>query len=468
MGGQSNFFALILAGGSGSRLWPLSRVLMPKQLLSLSGEKSLLQQTLERTLKVFAPANIVVITNEEHVFEVRSQAKEVLGEEGIKIVSEPVGRNTLPAILAGMDVSLENPEEAVFAVFPSDHQIEDHEAWGEDLALGYKVASQNWLVTFGIKPYKPETGYGYIKIGQAIEQGCFQVERFEEKPSLAKAVKFLEEGNYYWNSGIFVLSGQEFLQEVEKHQPEIWQAWSKRKQVSFLSVYPHLPDVSIDYGIMEKAQKVAVVPASFGWDDLGNWDAIYRLGQKDEQGCVVRGDVLALDCQDSLFFSYGSKLAVAGVKDLIIVQTRDATLVIPRDQVQKVKDLVNALKVKDKHLVEAHLTVKRPWGSYTILEEGQFYKIKRIVVNPGAKLSLQMHYHRTEHWVVVKGTAEVTLEDKVILLTENQSIDIPKGAKHRLANPGKVKLEIIEIQSGPYLEEDDIVRFADEYGRNST
>lgn len=459
MSKKKDFYGFILAGGSGSRLWPLSRSLMPKQLLSLNGEESLLQQTVKRALKLFLPENILIITNEEHVFEVKSQVKKITKEK-IKVIAEPLGKNTLPALLAGFDFFKE--EKMIAAVFPSDHQVEDLKAWESDLEQAYKLAKKGFLVTFGIKPYKPETGYGYIEVGENLNGG-FRVKRFVEKPDLKTAKEFLASGNFYWNSGIFVLPKEKVLAEIKRQQPKLWKLWSREED--FLALYPQLPDLSIDYGIMEGAKEVAVVPASFSWDDLGSWEALYRLGKKDEQGCVIRGDVLALDCENSLLFSYGSKLAAVGVKDMVVVQTRDATLVIPVKEVQKVKEVVSALKEKDKHLVEAHLTVKRPWGSYTILEEGEFYKIKRIVVNPGAKLSLQMHHHRSEHWVIIKGTAEVVLEDKTLLLTENQSIDIPKAAKHRLANPGKVPVEIIEIQSGPYLEEDDIVRFEDIYGR---
>lgn len=456
---KKDFYGFILAGGSGSRLWPLSRSLMPKQLLSLNGEESLLQQTVKRALNLFLPENILIITNEEHVFEVNTQVKKVTKEK-IQVIAEPLGRNTLPALLAGF--AFFKKEKMIAAVFPSDHQVDDLNAWESDLRQAYQLAKEGFLVTFGIKPYKAETGYGYIEVGENLNGG-FKVKRFVEKPDLKTAKEFLASGNFYWNSGIFVLPKEKVLSEIKAQQPKLWKLWNREED--FLSLYPQLPDLSIDYGIMEGAAEVAVVPASFSWDDLGSWEALYRLGRKDEQGCVIKGDVLALDCKDSLLFSYGSKLAAVGVKDMVVVQTRDATLVIPLKEVQKVKEVVTALKEKDKHLVEAHLTVKRPWGSYTILEEGEFYKIKRIVVDPGAKLSLQMHHHRSEHWVVIKGTAEVVLNDKTFLLTENQSIDIPKAAKHRLANPGKVPVEIIEIQSGPYLEEDDIVRFEDMYGR---
>ncbi len=456
---KKDFYAFILAGGSGSRLWPLSRSLMPKQLLSLNGEESLLQQTVKRVLNFFLPQNVLVITNEEHVFEVKSQIKKI-SKESIQVLAEPVGRNTLPAVLAGFEYFQQ--KQIIAAVFPSDHQIEDETAWQADLLQAYNLAREGFLVTFGIKPYKPETGYGYIQVGENLEGG-FRVKRFVEKPDLERAREFVNRDDFYWNSGIFVLPQQKVLAEVKRQQPELWKFWEQKE--SLLSLYPKLPDLSLDYGIMEKAQEVAVVPASFSWDDLGSWEALFRLGEKNQDGCVVKGDVLALDCANSLLFSYGSKLAAVGVKDMVVVQTRDATLIVPLSQVQRVKDVVNALKSKDKHLVEAHLTVKRPWGSYTILEEGEFYKIKRIVVNPGAKLSLQMHHHRSEHWVVIKGTAEVVVGEKTLLLTENQSVDIPKAVKHRLANPGKVPVEIIEIQSGPYLEEDDIVRFEDMYGR---
>ena len=459
-------FAIVLAGGSGTRLWPLSRTLLPKQLLSLNGDLSLLQQTVSRILNLLPPEKIFVITNEEHVFEVRSQLKDLNPALDTQVLSEPVGKNTLPAILLGLDKVLEQEEEPIIGVFPSDHQIQDEKAWLQDMQVAFEIARDGWFVTFGIKPYKPETGYGYIEVGEEIKEGAFKVKAFVEKPDLATAKEYLQQGTYYWNSGMFMFPGVGLVQAVETWQPELNKWWQKRKEKPLVEGYGKIPDISVDYGIMEKVDSAAVVPADFGWDDLGNWEALYRLGPKDDNGCVINGDVLPLDCRDSLLFSTGGKLAAIGLKDMIVVQTRDATLICPRQEVQKVKNVVSILKSQDSQLVEAHVTVNRPWGSYTVLEEGRFYKIKRIKVKPGAKLSLQMHYHRSEHWVVIKGTAEVVVGDKTILLCENQSVDIPRTTRHRLANPGKVPVEIIEIQSGPYLEEDDIVRFDDVYGRH--
>jgi len=463
---MENVFAIVLAGGSGTRLWPLSRTLLPKQLLSINGNLSLLQQTISRILKLLPPEKIFVVTNEEHVFEVRSQLKELSPDLDAQVLSEPVGRNTLPAILLGLDKIIDQEKEPIIGVFPSDHQIQDEKAWTEDMHMAASLAQDGWFVTFGIKPYKPETGYGYIAVGEEIKEGAFKVKAFVEKPDLPTAKEYLKQGTYYWNSGMFMFPGQNFIQAVETLQPELFKWWKNRKDKPLEQGYGRIPDISIDYGIMEKVENAAVVPADFGWDDLGNWEALYRLGEKDENGCVINGDVLPLECKDSLLFSTGGKLAAIGLKDMIVVQTRDATLVCPKQEVQKVKNVVSILKEQESQLVEAHVTVNRPWGSYTVLEEGKFYKIKRIVVKPGAKLSLQMHYHRSEHWVVIKGTAEVVVGDKEILLCENQSVDIPKATRHRLANPGKVPVEIIEIQSGPYLEEDDIVRFEDVYGRH--
>jgi len=457
--------AIILAGGSGTRLWPLSRNLLPKQLLVLYGEQTLLQQAVARVLEAFEPSRIWVVTNEEHVFEVRKQIAEINSDMDDQVLAEPLGRNTLPAIMLGLDkVAAVNPR-ALAAVFPSDHLIGNSEAWTSDLVRASLLALEKRFVTFGVKPRCPETGYGYITLGEELGDGAYAVDGFVEKPDLDRAQAFVREGSHFWNSGMFLFRVKDFLRQVAKCQPELWDWWMQRDENPLVNGYREIPNISVDYGVVEKIDNIAVVRAGFDWDDLGSWEAMYRLGDKDENGNVIQGDVLAMDCKNSLLISEGGKLAVVGVEDMIMVQTRDATLSCPMERVQSVRDVVDTLKAEGSQLVESHPTVVRPWGSYSVLEEGPHYKIKRIQVNPGARLSSQMHHHRSEHWVVVDGTAEVEVDNEPRVLVENQSVDIPKASQHRLANPGKVPLNIIEIQSGPYLEEDDIVRFDDVYGR---
>lgn len=458
-------YALILAGGSGTRLWPLSRTLLPKQLLDLGDGETLLQSTAVRVCQSFAPDHVLVVTNEEHAFEVRTQLGAILPEGGTRVLAEPMGKNTLPAILLGLEPIVAADPKAVVGVFPADHRIEDHAALQQAMDRATALAEDGWFVTFGIPPHAPETGYGYIHRGGLLEQGAYAVAGFTEKPDLPTAEQLVASGEYCWNSGMFVFRADMFLAAVAAHAPELHAWWERRDERPLVAGYAAIPDVSVDYGVVEKMDRIAMVEAPFDWDDLGSWEALYRLGKKDASGCVVKGDVLALDCADSLFFSQGSSLAVAGVRDMIVIQTRDATLVCPVSEAQRVKDVVGRLKSQGSKLIEAHVTVRRPWGSYTVLEGGPGYKIKRIVVPPAGRLSLQMHHHRAEHWVVVSGTALVQLGDEERILIENQSVDIPKGTVHRLSNPGKIPVEIIEIQSGPYLEEDDIVRFDDVYGR---
>ncbi|AMK12115.1 mannose-1-phosphate guanylyltransferase/mannose-6-phosphate isomerase [Pseudodesulfovibrio indicus] len=457
--------AIILAGGSGTRLWPLSRNLLPKQLLVLDGTTTLLQQTVSRVLEMFPPDHVWVVTNEEHVFEVRKQVSVLDARLETQVLAEPLGRNTLPAIMLGLDRVVEVNPKALAAVFPSDHLIRNGEAWAADLVRASELAADKRFVTFGVKPDKPETGYGYIALGEDLGGNAFAVRGFVEKPDLRTAEGFVREGSHLWNSGMFLFSAKLFLSQVARFEPVLWDWWMRRDETPLVRGYRDIPDISVDYGVVEKIDNITAVRAGFDWDDLGSWEAMYRLGEKDASGNVVKGDVLAMGCSGCLLISEGGKLAVSGLSNMIMVQTRDATLACPMDRVQTVRDVVAALKAEGSSLVESHPTVYRPWGNYTVLEEGPHYKIKRIQVNPGARLSSQMHHHRSEHWVVVDGTAEVEVNNVPVILVENQSVDIPKASQHRLANPGKVPLDIIEIQSGPYLEEDDIVRFDDVYGR---
>ena len=464
-------YAIVLAGGSGTRLWPLSRMTLPKQLLALNGEKTLIQETVLRIKPRGNLGKVVTVTHADHRFEVTAQLSAVDSALCANVLCEPVGRNTLPAIAwAVARIARESPS-ALVAVFSSDHVVGDQKAFLAALNVADEVAEQGHMTLLGIRPTQPATGYGYIHFGDALPgiAGAHRVNRFVEKPNLEKAKSFLADGGYLWNCGIFVFRADVFLDLLRQHQPGIGDAVARLadcERDAPLDLYSTLPDVSIDYGILEHADKVAVVPVSMGWSDLGSWDALYQQRHKDDDGNMVQGDVVAIDSHDNLLWSEHGTLATLGLRDVAVVQTRDATLVCPRDRASDLKDLVSTMKESHRALTETHLTVVRPWGSYTVLEDGDRYKIKRIVVNPGQKLSMQMHHHRSEHWVVIAGTARIVNGDQEVYLEENQSTYIPKTHRHRLENPGKIPLQIIEIQSGPYLEEDDIVRFDDIYGRS--
>ena len=469
-------YAIVLAGGSGTRLWPLSRSSKPKQLLCLNGAESLLQQTVRRVLPMVDPARVSVVTSAEYRFEVAGQLLALDAALAGGVLAEPMGRNTLPAIAWAVARIARDLPDALIGVFSSDHAVADDDAFLRAWQSAEAAAKEGYVALFGMQPTEAATGYGYIQSGKALAgvnsgplSEVHQAARFVEKPDLATAQGYLSEGGYYWNGGMFVFRADRFMEMVKQHQPQIFaatQALAENNQaIAATDVYASMPDVSIDYGLLELADNVAVVPVDMGWSDLGSWESIYQQRGKDPQGNMLEGDVLAMDSQDNLLWSEHGLVATLGVANLAVVQTRDATLICPRERVQDLKQLVAAVKKSHAHLTEIHLTVTRPWGSYTILEEGQGYKIKRILVNPGAKLSMQMHYHRSEHWVVIEGTARITNGEQDIHLEENQSTYIPKTNRHRLENPGKVPLQIIEIQTGPYLEEDDIVRFDDVYGR---
>ena len=466
-------YAVILAGGSGTRLWPLSRSSMPKQLLALNGRESLLQETVRRVLPRVDPHHVLTVTHVDHRFEVMGQLHAIAPELADGVLAEPVARNTLPAIAWAVARIAAKDPTALVAVFSSDHAVADQRAFEQAWARAEEGAREGFITLFGMQPTAPATGYGYIQAGDGVtragEQGVRRVRRFVEKPDAAAAQAYLAAGDYYWNAGMFVFSAQTFGEALKEAQPAIHAAAeglaAGAKPLAPLALYEPLPDLSIDYGLLELAHNVAVVPAEMGWNDLGSWEAIYQQKAKDENGNMVQGEVLAVDSRYNLLWSEQGLIATLGLSNLAVVQTRDATLVCPRDQVHDLKRLVASVKANHRHLTEVHLTVARPWGSYTILEDGPSYKIKRIVVKPGAKLSMQMHYHRSEHWVVIAGTARIVNGEREIYLEENQSTYIAKTHRHRLENPGRIPLQIIEIQTGSYLEEDDIVRFDDAYGR---
>ncbi|MEW6519611.1 MAG: mannose-1-phosphate guanylyltransferase/mannose-6-phosphate isomerase [Thermodesulfobacteriota bacterium] len=464
---------IILAGGSGSRLWPLSRELYPKQLLNLTEECSLLQSTLKRLEDLPDCLPPVVVVGESHRFLTLNQIRE-LGREGqVDIILEPVGRNTAPAICAAALYCRDRAdEELILLVLPADHLIRRSQAFSQAVAGAVELAVQGRLVTFGITPSAPETGYGYIEKGEGNS-----VLSFVEKPDLQKAKEYLAAGNYFWNSGMFAFAAGAFLAEMAKLSPAIHSHMVDAvdhgaRDKDFFRLeresMQKCPDDSIDYAMMEKSELVSVIPADLGWSDIGSWQAFWEVADKDDHGNVLSGDVIAEDLTDSFVRSENRLVAAVGLQNMLVVETADAVLVAPIHRSQDVKKIVTRLKSegREEHLL--HRTVYRPWGSYTILEEQTAFKIKRITVNPGVKLSLQMHHHRSEHWVVVRGTARVTCGDKVFLVLENQSTYIPCGEKHRLENPGVIALELIEVQNGSYLGEDDIVRFDDDFGREGT
>jgi len=469
---------VIMAGGTGSRLWPLSRQLNPKQFLKLTDDHmSMLQLTVAR-LDGMESADPLLICNEDHRFLAAEQMRQA-GYNDARIILEPCGRNTAPAIaLAALQLvkaTDDSADDPLMLVLAADHLIQDVAAFQQGIQKSIPLARQGKLVTFGIVPSHPETGYGYIEQGKELEDSCYSVDRFVEKPDLATAESYLASGDYLWNSGMFMFGARQYLSELEKHRPEILSICQAavedaNEDLHFTrineTIFAECPEDSIDYAVMEKTQNAAVVALDAGWSDIGSWSALWDVSEKDGNGNSFMGDVIAHDTTSTLARSENRLIATVGVSDLVIIETKDALLVAHKDKVQDVKKIVEQLKSDGRNEHINHREVYRPWGVYDSIDSGERYQVKRITVKPGAKLSVQMHHHRAEHWIVVSGTAKVTNGEKTYLVTENQSTFIPVGQVHSLENPGVIDLELIEVQSGSYLGEDDIVRYEDRYGRS--
>ncbi len=471
---------VILLGGSGTRLWPISRKNHPKQFLNLMGDQTLLQATLSRLEGLENLESSIVVCNEAHRFTAAEQLAEMYRELG-DIILEPVGRNTAPAVAISALRALEKHDDALLLVLPADHVIQDTIAFQKAIQVAIDAANQNSLVTLGIVPDKPETGYGYIKCGELINDTSlsgsllYKVERFVEKPNKEKAESYIKSGDYFWNSGMFLFKASVFLKELEKFQPEILASCKTSLEKSehdldFIRLnkeaFEHCPSDSIDYAIMEKTNNAVTVPLEAGWNDIGSWDALWEIEQKDTQGNVLKGDVITHDTNNCLVKAENKLVTLVGVDNLVVIETKDAILVSAKDKVQDVKAIVEQLCADNRSEAALHREVYRPWGKYDGVDLGDRFQVKRITVKPGESTSMQMHHHRAEHWIIVSGVAEVTCGEKVFLCTENQAAFIPQGSKHRIANPGKLPMEMIEVQTGSYLGEDDIVRFEDQYGRS--
>ncbi|HLP97540.1 MAG TPA: mannose-1-phosphate guanylyltransferase/mannose-6-phosphate isomerase [Sideroxyarcus sp.] len=467
---MSDVHAVILAGGSGSRLWPLSRQHLPKQFLVLAGEASLLQTTIDRLSPTIDANSVLIVTQEAHA---KGEAYHALLP--YQSLYEPVGRNTAPAIALAAAYLMANGDDPVMVVLPADHIIKDEISFRAHLDIAIQAAQNGKLVTFGIQPTRPDTGFGYIKAHRGNDAQVYEVERFTEKPDLSTAERFLAEGDYFWNSGMFVWRASVILAEMQRYLPAVYQlvqtilAESRAGADFQQAVEKHftaMPSISIDYGVLEKSDRVSLIPCDIGWNDVGSWQAVHEISAQDEQGNALQGNVIAVDCKNSLIRAEKRLVAAIGVEDLCVIETADAVLISKNDQTQRVREVVDALHEKGATEHIYHVKVNRPWGSYTVLEEDpEGFKLKRIEVAPGARLSLQSHAHRSEHWVVVSGTATVTNGEEVITVHKNQSTYIPMGTKHRLENRGDEPLHIVEIQVGEYLGEDDIKRYEDNYGR---
>lgn len=461
-----------MAGGSGTRLWPMSRSLFPKQFLSLTDERSMLQSTCDRLsgLDISPP---MIVCGEDHRFTVAEQLRTDPSCQGSQIILEPSGKNTAPAVALAALTAVSNGQDPILLVLAADHVIEDAAAFRASVLQASKLAEAGALATFGIVPTSPETGYGYIRQGEAIE-GAFRVAEFVEKPELTLAEKYVNDGSYLWNSGMFMFKASRYLDELKQFRPDILEACelavnNAKRDADFLrpdeNAFNRCPSESIDYAVMESTSSALVVPVQCGWSDVGSWSALWDISEKSVDGNAVFGDVITEDTSNCYLRSDSKLIAAIGLNDVVVVESDDAIMISSRDRVQDVKKIVERLKQDGRSEAQLHRKVYRPWGYYDSIDQGKRFQVKRIVVSPGQQLSLQMHHHRAEHWIVVSGTARVTRGDDVFLVGENESTYIPLGTLHRLENPGAIELEMIEVQSGSYLGEDDIVRFEDNYGR---
>ncbi|OGB22794.1 MAG: mannose-1-phosphate guanylyltransferase/mannose-6-phosphate isomerase [Burkholderiales bacterium RIFCSPLOWO2_02_FULL_57_36] len=470
---NSPLIPVILCGGSGTRLWPLSRETYPKQFLRLLGKESLLQQTVRRLSGIEEVGAPLLVCNESSRFVAAEQMREI-GIDDAQILLEPMRRNTAPAIASAALYALSKNEDPLLLVLPSDHVIKDHDTFCTAIHFAREAASAGDLVTFGIKPTGPETGYGYIRAESTETKVAQPVLEFVEKPNRATAEQYVKSGNYYWNSGMFLFRASRYIEELSRHEPKIVEACRSavalaKKDFDFVRLdtqsYAASPDKAIDYAVMERTDRASMIPLSANWSDIGSWASVWEVADKDADNNAIRGDIQVQDCEDCLIHGTTRLVAAVGLKNIAIIETADAVLVMDAEYAQDTKKLVAGLLDTQRTEATQHREIFRPWGSYDSIGNGQRFQVKRITVKQGAKLSLQMHHHRAEHWVVVCGTAKITNGDKEYLLTENQSTYIPVGVVHSLENPGKVPLELIEIQSGGYLGEDDIVRLQDRYGR---
>lgn len=477
-----SIYAVIMAGGRGTRFWPLSREQFPKQFLRIFGSQSMIEETVSRILPLIPSEDIYIVTNHQYAEEIRLKPPFI--REKCNFILEPVGKNTAPALgLAAIYLKNRDPEGVMLAL-PSDHVIKDNALFLKVLEEGESIARSGYLVTIGIKPVRPETGYGYIKFkakgsnfkakdGKAIE--AYEVERFIEKPSLFRARRYVKAGDYLWNSGIFIWKVSTFLEEIRQYMPELSEGLKviegaigqEGEKEVVANVYSQLKPQSVDYGVLEKSKKVMVIPSHFGWNDVGSWKAMDDIMEKDGHGNIIEGNVINIDSSDSIIYGGRRLLATLGLNNTIVVDTEDATLVCSKEKAQDVKKVVEELKRRGSEEYLTHRTVYRPWGSYTVLEKGEGFKVKMIVVNPKSRLSLQSHKFRSEHWVVVSGRAKVTIDDKVFYIGSNESTFVPKMTRHRLENVDNCPLNIIEVQCGSYVEEDDIERYEDDYGRDN-